>query len=59
MSDHYVDNANFFSVEHPEAIADQELYDLITTEYPVWLLLMGLSRDPTLLAKHCLILKPL
>ena len=32
MSDRYVDNADFFSVEEPEAIADQELYDLMTTE---------------------------
>ena len=42
MSEHYVDNANFFIVEHPEAIADQELYDLMTTEYPGWLLLITL-----------------
>jgi hypothetical protein len=33
----YVDNADFFSVEDPEAIADQELYDLLMTEYPNWL----------------------
>ncbi|MDJ1170252.1 VWA domain-containing protein [Roseofilum sp. BLCC_M154] len=33
----YVDNADFFSVEDPEAIADQELYDLLMTEYPHWL----------------------
>ena len=37
MSDRYVDNADFFSVEAPETIADQELYDLLTTEYPGWL----------------------
>ena len=37
MSDRYVDNADFFSVEDPEAIAAQELYDLLTTEYPGWL----------------------
>ena len=36
MRDRYVDNADFFSVEDPEAIADQELYDLLTTEYPGW-----------------------
>ncbi|MDJ1174050.1 VWA domain-containing protein [Roseofilum capinflatum] len=33
----YLDNADFFSVEDPEAIADQELYDLLMTEYPNWL----------------------
>jgi len=33
----YVDNADFFSVEDPEAIADEELYDLLMTEYPNWL----------------------
>ena len=32
----YLDNADFFSVEDPEAIADEELYDLLTTEYPNW-----------------------
>jgi len=33
----YIDNADFFSVEDPEAIADQDLYDLLMTEYPNWL----------------------
>ncbi len=32
----YVDNADFFSVEDPGAIADQDLYDLLMTEYPNW-----------------------
>jgi hypothetical protein len=36
MSDRYIDNADFFSVEDPEVIADQELYDLLMTEYPGW-----------------------
>lgn len=36
MSDRYIDNADFFSVEDPEIIADQELYDLLMTEYPGW-----------------------
>ena len=36
MRDRYVDNADFFSVEDPGTIADQELYDLLTTEYPSW-----------------------
>ncbi|MCC5608541.1 TerD family protein [Nostoc sp. CHAB 5834] len=37
MSDRYVDNCDFFSLEDPENIADQELYDLLMTEYPNWL----------------------
>jgi hypothetical protein len=37
MSDRYVDNSDFFSIENPESIADQELYDLLMTEYPNWL----------------------
>ena len=36
MRDRYVDNADFFSVEDPGTIVDQELYDLLTTEYPSW-----------------------
>jgi hypothetical protein len=36
MSDRYVDNADFFSVEDPESIADEQLYDLMMTEYPDW-----------------------
>lgn len=37
MKNGYLDNADFFSVEDPEAIADEELYDLLTTEYPNWI----------------------
>jgi hypothetical protein len=33
----YVDNANFFSVEDPEHVHDDELYDLLMSEYPTWL----------------------
>jgi stress response protein SCP2 len=36
MRDRYVDNANFFSTEDPKNIADQDLYDLLMTEYPSW-----------------------
>ncbi len=36
MSDRYVDNANFFSLEDPESISDDKLYDLLMTEYPGW-----------------------
>lgn len=32
----FLDNADFFSVEDPETIADQELYDLLMAEYPNW-----------------------
>lgn len=38
MGDRYLDNADFFSVEDPENIADEELYDLLTAEYPNWVL---------------------
>lgn len=46
MRDRYVDNADFFSVEDPETIADQELYDLLMTEYPGW---VKLARTKSLL----------
>ena len=36
MSDRYIDNADFFSLEDPESISDQQLYDLLMTEYPSW-----------------------
>jgi stress response protein SCP2 len=36
MGDRHLDNADFFSLEDPESIADEELYDLLTTEYPNW-----------------------
>jgi len=36
LSDRFVDNANFFSVEDPANITDEELYDLLTAEYPGW-----------------------
>ncbi|MBF0538303.1 MAG: VWA domain-containing protein [Nitrospirae bacterium] len=42
----YVDNANFFSVEDPQHISDNELYDLLMTEYPAWL---KLAREKKLL----------
>ncbi|MGD2181415.1 VWA domain-containing protein [Lusitaniella coriacea] len=32
----YLDNSDFFSVEDPEAISNQDLYDLLMTEYPNW-----------------------
>ncbi|MDQ7095396.1 VWA domain-containing protein [Desulfosporosinus sp. PR] len=37
MSGRYIDNANFFSVEDPSQIADDQLYDLLMGEYPNWL----------------------
>ncbi|MFN6563578.1 MAG: TerD family protein [Nostoc sp. ChiSLP01] len=36
ISDRYLDNSDFFSLEDPENIADGELYDLLMTEYPNW-----------------------
>ncbi|GJD22045.1 hypothetical protein RIVM261_070010 [Rivularia sp. IAM M-261] len=36
MNDRFLDNADFFSVEDPETIADQQLYDLLMAEYPNW-----------------------
>lgn len=36
ISDRYLDNSDFFSLEDPENIADRELYDLLMTEYPNW-----------------------
>jgi vWA found in TerF C terminus len=36
LRDRYLDNADFFSVEDPDAIADQDLYDLLMGEYPDW-----------------------
>ncbi|MGK7904783.1 MAG: VWA domain-containing protein [Hormoscilla sp.] len=36
MRGRYLDNANFFSVEDPESISDDELYELLMSEYPTW-----------------------
>lgn len=36
MSNRYVDNANFFSIDNPDSISDEALYDLLMTEYPSW-----------------------
>ena len=36
MEGRFIDNANFFSVEDPTQIADDELYDLLLEEYPGW-----------------------
>lgn len=46
MSDRFVDNANFFSVQDPAAVSDEQLYDLLMTEYPAWL---KLAREKGLL----------
>ena len=37
LSGRFADNANFFSVADPEAIPDNELYELLMGEYPEWL----------------------
>ena len=36
LAGRYVDNAGFFSVKDPAAIPDDELYDLLMSEYPQW-----------------------
>ncbi|MGB0386467.1 MAG: VWA domain-containing protein [Ardenticatenaceae bacterium] len=36
MSGRYLDNADFFSVEDPQNLSDDQLYDLLMTEYPKW-----------------------
>jgi stress response protein SCP2 len=36
MTGRYLDNADFFSVTDPEAMSDEALYALLTTEYPKW-----------------------
>jgi hypothetical protein len=33
----YLDNAGFFSVTDPTAIADEELFERMMAEYPGWL----------------------
>lgn len=33
----YIDNANFFSVEKPDEVSDEELYELLLAEYKTWL----------------------
>lgn len=33
----FIDNAGFFSVQDPAAVADNELYDLLMEEYPQWI----------------------
>ncbi len=37
MGGRLVDNADFFSVADPAPIPDDQLYDLMMTEYPSWL----------------------
>lgn len=37
MTGRFIDNANFFSVEDPATIGDEELYALLMAEYPQWL----------------------
>lgn len=36
----FVDNANFFSLEDPQAVSDEQLYEFLMTEYPGWLKLV-------------------
>jgi stress response protein SCP2 len=41
MTGRYIDNADFFSITDPEAVSDDELYTLLTTEYPKWVGQLG------------------
>jgi len=36
MGGRYLDNADFFAVQDPANLSDDQLYDLLTTEYPQW-----------------------
>ena len=37
MSGRFIDNANFFEVQNPNSISEQELYSKMMDEYPDWL----------------------
>jgi hypothetical protein len=37
MSGRFIDNADFFSIEDPSSIPDDELYNLLMQEYPAWI----------------------
>ena len=37
MGGRYLDNADFFAVQNPADIPDDQLFDLLMTEYPGWL----------------------
>lgn len=37
MEGRFIDNANFFEVRDPTAIAESELYEKMTAEYPSWI----------------------
>ncbi len=37
MGGRYLDNADFFAVQDPANISDEQLFDLMSTEYPTWL----------------------
>lgn len=36
MEGRYIDNANFFEIRDINRISDDQLYDLLLTEYPMW-----------------------
>jgi hypothetical protein len=37
MPGRFIDNADFFSVDDPAHLSDEQLYDLMMNEYPGWL----------------------
>lgn len=49
MGGRFLDNADFFSVEDPARVGDDELFDLLMTEYPGWL---AQARQRGLLPPH-------
>lgn len=46
IGDRYLDNADFFNLDDPEHLSDEDLYDLLMTEYPQW---VTLARQKNLL----------
>lgn len=37
MGGRFIDNADFFSVEDPAQVSDEEIFELLVSEYPEWL----------------------
>ena len=49
LPERFIDNANFFLVENPNELSDEELYELLMQEYPSWL---ALAREKGLTVKE-------
>ncbi len=37
MEGRVVDNANFFHIDHIDQVSDEELYENLLNEFPMWL----------------------